>query len=292
MEIALDHQLLVRYLSYSKHIFREGDGAPFQYSCLENPMDRGAWKAAVHGIAKSRTWLSYFTFTFHFPALEKEMATHSSVLAWTIPGTGEPGGLLSMGSHRVRHNWSDLAAAAAALKLPSSHLCILLLFSHAVISDCSWPHGLQHARIPCLSPSPGVCSNSCPLSWWCHPTISSSASLFSSWPQYLPASGSFPMSQFFTSGGQSIGVSASSSVLPTNIQDWFPLEWTGWISLQSKGLSRVFSNTTVQKHPLFRAQPSNGPTLTSVHDYWENRSFDYLTYEGKKIQRDKLAHPL
>ena len=93
----------------------EGNGTPLQYSCLENPMDGGAWWAAVHGVAKSRTQLSTFTFTFHFHALEKEMATHSSVLAWRIPGTGEPGGLLSMGSHRVGHNWSDLAAAAAYL---------------------------------------------------------------------------------------------------------------------------------------------------------------------------------
>ena len=92
----------------------EGNGTPLQYSCLENPMDRGAWKAAVHGVAEDRTQLSDFTFTFHFHALEKEMATHSSVLAWRIPGMGEPGGLPSMGSHRVRHDWSDLAAAAAA----------------------------------------------------------------------------------------------------------------------------------------------------------------------------------
>ena len=96
------------------HIVGEGDGTPLQYSCLENPMDGGAWQAAVHGVVKSQTWLSEFTFTFHFHALEKEMATHSSVLAWRIPGTGEPGGLPSMGSHRVRHDWSDLAAAAAA----------------------------------------------------------------------------------------------------------------------------------------------------------------------------------
>ena len=99
---------------YPKISIGEGNGTPLQYSCLENPMDGGAWKAAVHGVAKSRTRLSNFTFTFHFHALEKEMATHSSVLAWRIPGTEEPGGLLSMGSHRVRHDWSDLAAAAAA----------------------------------------------------------------------------------------------------------------------------------------------------------------------------------
>ena len=96
---------------------REGNGTPLQYSCLENPMDGGAWWAAVHGVTRSQTRLSNFTFTFHFSALEKEMATHSSVLAWRIPGTGEPGGLLSMGSHRVRHDWSDLAVAAAGLKV-------------------------------------------------------------------------------------------------------------------------------------------------------------------------------
>ena len=114
----------------------EGSGTPLQFTCLENPMDGGAWWVAVHGVAKSQARLSDFTFTFHFHALEKEMATHSSILAWRIPGTGEPGGLPSMGSHRVGHEWSDLAAAAAAQ-------------------------------------SPGACSNSCPLSQWCHPTISS-----------------------------------------------------------------------------------------------------------------------
>ena len=112
------------------------------------------------------------------------------------------------------------------------------------------------ARPPCPSPAPGVHPNSYPLSRWCHPTISSSVDPFSSCLQSFPASGSFPMNQFFTSGGQSIGVLASASVLPMNIQDWFPLGWTGWISLQSKGLSRVFSNTTVQMHQFFRAQPS------------------------------------
>ena len=115
----------------------------------------------------------------------------------------------------------------------------------SVVSNFLRPRGLQPARPPCPSPTPGVYSNSWPLSWWCHPTISSSVFPFSSCPQSFPASGSFPMSQLFTSGGQSIGVSASASVLPMNIQDWSPLGWTGWISLQSKGLSRVFSNTTV-----------------------------------------------
>ena len=128
--------------------------------------------------------------------------------------------------------------------------------SHSVVSDSLRPHGLQHDRPPCPSPTPGVYSHSCPLSLWCRPTILSSVVPFSSGLQSFPASGSFPVSQFITSGGQSIGVSASAPVLPVNIQDWFPLGWTGWISLLSKGLSRVFSNTTVQKHHFLGAQLS------------------------------------
>ena len=129
-------------------------------------------------------------------------------------------------------------------------------FSRSVMSDSLRPHEQQHARPPCPSPTPGVYPNSCPLSQWCDPTISSSAIPFSSCLQSFPTSGSFQMSHLFASGGQSTGVSASTSVLPMNIQDWFPLGWTGWISLQSKGLSRVFSNTTVQKHQFFCAQLS------------------------------------
>ena len=128
--------------------------------------------------------------------------------------------------------------------------------SHSVVSDSLRPHGLQHTRPPCSSPTPRACSNSCPLSQWCHLTTSSSVIPFSSCLQSFPASGSFPMSQLFTSGGQTIGVSVSASVLPMNIQDWFPLGWTGLISLQFQGLSRVFSNTTVQKHQFFDTQPS------------------------------------
>ena len=115
--------------------------------------------------------------------------------------------------------------------------------SHSVVPNTLQPHGLQHARLPCPAPTARIYSNSCPLSWWCHPTTSSVVPF--SHLQSFPASGSFQTSQFFTSGGQNIGVSASASVLPMNSQDWFPLGWTGWISLQSKGLSRVFSNTTV-----------------------------------------------
>ena len=131
-----------------------------------------------------------------------------------------------------------------------------VMFSCSVMSDSLRPHGLQHTRPPCPSPTPRVYSNSYPSSWWCHPTISSSVVPFSSCLQSFPASGSFPVSQFFASGSQSIGVSASASVLPMNIQDWFPLGWIGWISLLSKEHSRVFSNTTVQKHQFCGAQLS------------------------------------
>ena len=116
------------------------------------------------------------------------------------------------------------------------------------MSNSLWPDGLQHARLPCPSPSPRACSNSCPLGQWCHPTISYSVGPFSSCSQSFPASGSFPVSQLFASSGQNVEASASASVLPMNIQCWFPLGWTGWISLQSKGVSGVFYDTTVQKH--------------------------------------------
>ena len=135
---------------------------------------------------------------------------------------------------------------------------MLLLFSRSVVFDSLWPHGLQHARLPCPSLSSGVWSNSCPLSQWYHPTISSSVPAFSFCPQSFPASGSSPMSWLFTSGGQTTGASASASawVLPMSIQDWFPLGLTGLISLHSKGFSRVFSGTTFWKHQLFSSLPS------------------------------------
>ena len=129
-------------------------------------------------------------------------------------------------------------------------------FSCSVVSDSLWPHEPQHIRPPCPSPTPSVRPSPCPLSWWCHPTISSSVVPFSSCSQSFPASGSFQMSQLFASDGQNIGVSASTSVLPMNTQDWSPLGWTDWISLQSKGLSRVFSNTTVQNHQFFGTELS------------------------------------
>ena len=146
--------------------------------------------------------------------------------------------------------------------------------SCSVVSNSLWPHGLQHTRPSCPSPTPGVHSNSSPLSQWCHPTILSSVVPFSSCLQSCPASGSFPMTQFFASGGPSIGISASKSVLPMYIQDWSPLGWTGWISLQSKGLSRVFSNTTVQKHQFFGAQLSL-QSNSLIHTWLlENHSLD------------------
>ena len=143
---------------------------------------------------------------------------------------------------------------------------LLSLFSHSVLSDSLQLLGLQHARLPCPSLSPRGCSNSCPLSWWCQPTISSSVIPFSSCSESFPASESFPVSQLFTSSDQRIG--ASASILSVNIQGWFPLEWTGLISLLSKGLSRVFSSTTVWKHQFMGLL--YGSCLTSVHDYWKN----------------------
>ena len=147
-----------------------------------------------------------------------------------------------------------------------------LLYSHSVMSDSFKPHGLQHPRLPCPSLSPGACSHSCLLSRWCHPTISSSVVSFSFCLQSFPASGSFLMSQFFTSDGQSTGVSALASFLPKNTEDWSPLGWTSWISLQSKGLSRVFSNSSKASSSALSFLYS--PILTSIHDYWKNHSFD------------------
>ena len=147
-------------------------------------------------------------------------------------------------------------------------------FSRSVVSDSLQPHESQHARPPCPSPTPRVHSNSYASSQWCHPAISSFVVPFSSCPQSLPASESFPMSQLFAWGGQNFGISALTSFLPMNTQDWSPSEWTGWISLQSKGLSRVFSNTTVQKHHSSALSFLHSPTLTSIHDYWKNHNLD------------------
>ena len=150
-------------------------------------------------------------------------------------------------------------------KQVSQYILSSVQFSPSVVSDSLQPHEPQHTRPPCPSPTPGVHPNSCPSSQWCHPTISSSVVPFSSCLQFFPASGSFQMSQLFASGGQSIGVSASTSVLPMNTQDWCPLGWTGWISLQSKGLSRVFSNTQFKSINSSALSFLYSPTLTSIH---------------------------
>ena len=174
--------------------------------------------------------------------------THGSLLSvmWQFEWEGS----LGKNGYMYMYGWVPSLSTIATLLIGYEYE------SCSVVSDSLWPHGLQHTRPPCPSPTPGVYPNSYPLSWWCHPTISSSVVPFFSRLQSFPASGSFQMSQLFTSGGQSIGVSASTSVLPMNTQDWSPLGCTGWISLQSKGLSRVFSNTTVQKHQFFGTQLS------------------------------------
>ena len=172
--------------------------------------------------------------------------------------------------------WGCLAYTWLGLnfKLTSTVCLQFSSVTQLCLTLCHPMNCMQHTRPPCASATPGVHLNLCPLSRWCHPTISSSVVPFSSCPQSFPASGPFQMRQFFGSGGQSIGVSASASVIPINIQDWFPLGWTGWVSLQSKGLSRVFSNTTAQKHQFSVLSFLYSPTLTSIHDYWKNHSFD------------------
>ena len=249
-----------RHFHFSLSCIGEGNGNPFQCSCLENPRDRGAWWAAIYGVAQSRTrlkrlsssivdlqcakfcciakWFSYtysmyniLCIIFFSTILSQDTEYSSQVQILTLP---------------VAWIWTSLCLCEVGILIGVPTLS--LQFSCSVMFNSLWPSGLQHTRLPCPSPTPRACSNTCPLGQWCHPTISSSVVPFSSCLQSFPASGSFQMSLLFASGGQSIGVSASTSVLPMNIQDWFPLGWIGCISLQSKGLSRVFSNTTVQKH--------------------------------------------
>ena len=185
----------------------------------------------------------------------------------------EAGRLQSMGLQRVGQDWLTFCNDQCCMDI-FAYLCICQIefsqFSHAIVSNSLWSRGLQHTRLPCPSPTPRACSYSCPLSQWCHLTILPSVVPFSSCLQSFP----FPVSQFFTSNGQSIRASASAPVLPMNIQGWFPLGLTGLISLLSKGLSRVLSNTTIQKYQFFGAQLSYGPTLTSIHDCWKSHSFD------------------
>ena len=193
-------------------------------------------------------------------SLPSKWVTNCPSLPWIEGLWGHGVSLLKLGQFSANwDSWSPYQLPSSLLggNTVSSILGSLQKHSVQLLSrDSLRPHGLEHARPPCPSPTPRVYPNSHPLSWWCHPTISSSVIPFSSCPQSLPASESSPMSQFFARGGQSTGVSASASFLPMNTQDWSPLGWTGWISLQSKGLSKVFSNTTVQKHQFFGSQLS------------------------------------
>ena len=196
-----------------------------QYSCLENSTDGGAWQTTVHGSAKSHPWLSNWLFM--------SMCTHTH-------------------THTMSTVLKTFGMLAYLTMWPGDSMQnVLLLFSHSVVSDCLRLHGLQHIRFPCFSLTPRVCSNSCPLSLWCWPTISSSIVPFSPCLQSFPASGSFPMNWSLASGGQSFGSSTLTSVLAINIQDWFTLGLIDLMSLQSKGVSRVFSNTTAQKHQMY-----------------------------------------
>ena len=203
--------------------------------------------------------------------LSPRLCSNSLPLSWwcylTISSSAAPSSFaFNLSQHQGLFQWvgsftsggQSIGASAPVSVLPMNIRVDFLSvqFSRSVVSDSLQPHEPQHARPPCPSPTPRVHPNPCSLSWWCHPAISSSVVPFYSCPQSFPTSGSFPMSQLFASGGQSIGVSASTSVLPTNTQDWSPLGWTGWISLQSKGLSRVLSNATVQKHQFFGSQLS------------------------------------
>ena len=219
------------------------------------------------------------------------MVPHSSILAWKIPWTEEPRGLQFMELQRVGHDWAHTRILSSNFLVKDSssgdfkkrfrmfivhclHLFSSVQFGCSVVSNSLWPYEPQYARPPCPSPTPRVHSNPCPLSQWCHPTISSSVFRFAPCPQSFPESGAFPMSQLFAWGGQSTGVSASTSVFPMNTQDWSPLGWTGWTSLESKGLTRVFSK------PQFKSINSRAlsflysPTLTSIHDHWKNHSLD------------------
>ena len=180
----------------------------------------------------------------------------------------------------------SLQMVTAVMKLKDACFLEEVQFSRSVVSDSLQPHRLQHARLPCPSPVPGACPTSCPSSRWCHPVISSSVIPFSSCLQSFPASGSFPISRLFSSGGQSIGTSASASVLPMNIQNWFPLGLTGLISFLSKRLS----STTVQKHQFFGTQ-SYVSTLTFVHDYWKKHSCLKSTLNATWSPKTSLRNP-
>ena len=224
--------------TYSKHV------QPGMYTCRDFP----GCPSGKEPACQCRRWVRSLG---REDPLEEGMAPHSTLLAWE-----------SHWQRSLAATVHDVTKSRIQLGQLSMQACVSVefssvQFSRSFVSNSLWPHESQHARPPCPSPTPGVHSDSCPLSQWCHPAISSSVVPFSSCSQSLPASGSFPVSQLFAWGGQSIRVSASASFLPVNTQDWSPLGWTGLITLQSKALSRVFSNTTVQKHQFFSAQLSS-----------------------------------
>ena len=227
------------------------------YLTLCDPLDCSPQGPSVHGILQARIleWVAIFSSRGSSQARNQAQVScigRRILYCWaTSEGDDAPFSFLIL---PVKQPSSLSSLQFITLINSDKHRSVQL--SCSVVPDSLQPCGLQHTRLPCPSSTPGACSNSCPLSWWCHPTISSSVIPFSSCLQSFPAAASFLMSQFFTSGGQSIGISASASVLPVNFQDWFPLELTGWISLQSKWLSRVFSNTTIHKHRFFGAQLS------------------------------------
>ena len=238
----------------------------------KNPKDRGAWPGTVHRVAQSRAQL-------------KQLSTHilpkAGIYSVWLKSDG-PGNLSLNSPISCCRKGSRCSPSSSAylnfhqilskLQVFNLRKCIQSVGSDAQSCLILWPCGLQYARLPRQSPTPKAFANSGLSCRWCHPTVSSSVIPFSSCLQSFPPSGSFQMSQFVASRGRSIGVSASASVLPMNIQDWFPLGWTVLITLPSKGLSRVFSNNTVQKHQFFALSFLYGPILTSIH--WKNHSLD------------------
>ena len=222
------------HFHFSLSCIGEGNGNLLQWSCLENPRDGGAWWAVIYGVTQSRTRLKWLN-------LAKWL--------WMVTAVMKINDACSL-----EENLDSVLKSRYITLLTNVCLVSSVQFSRSVVSDSLWPHEPQSTRHPCPSPTSRFHPNPCPLSRWCHPTISSSVIPFCSCTQSFPASGSFQMSQLFVSGGQCIGVSASTSVLPVNTQDWSPLGWTGWITLQSKGLSRAFSNTTVPVYQFFCTQ--------------------------------------
>ena len=242
-----------------------GHSNPVQYSCLENPMDRWAWRATVHRSQRGRHDSSNWAWAGIGQAHSMCDIRPTVYMTW-IANKRHSTVCMCVYRHHT-YIWCSYN-----LWYYLCHNVYSVQFSRSVVSDSLQPHEPQHTRPPCSSPTSGVHPNPSPLSWWCHPNILSSVVPFSSCPQSFPASGSFPMNQLFASGGQSIGVSASTSVLPMNTQDWSPLGWTGWISLQSMGLSITYSynisyvqlnkiNPFSLETPILQAVPGHCPPL-------------------------------